>query len=211
MADLKTRGDGPDTGADTDAGAAPGSAPPAPPRGPGVPAGSGRPRWRVVMAALAVVVLALTTLDVVLLVAGQDTTAKQRGPALDVARHVVLDLSRSHPDDRDARLEALRGATTGPLRAQLDSYAPLLRGQPEGRTVDAEIGVSALERIDEHRAVALVTVTTSEVTAEMIADPTAGPPAEQAGRASPTVHHRLAVELVREDGTWKAESVRFVP
>ncbi|MGD9531362.1 hypothetical protein [Pseudonocardia sp.] len=190
MADLRTLGDEPRTDAGP-AGPAPGPAPGPPARVR--PGRTGRSRWAVSMAALAVVALLLATLDVVLLVAGDDPAARQRGPALAVARQVVLELSRSGPEGRDEWPAALREATTGPLRDEPTTVAELLRGAP-GRdgAVAAEIGASALERIDDAAAVALVTVTV-----------------EPAG--GPATHHRLVVELRRTEGTWKAESVQVVP
>ncbi|MGD9527958.1 MAG: hypothetical protein AB7V44_14330 [Pseudonocardia sp.] len=187
MADLRTLGDEPRTDA--------GPAEPAPERasGPSTPVRprrSGRSRWAVSMAALAVVALLLATLDVVLLVAGDDPAARQRGPALDVARQVVLELSRSGPEGRDELPAALQAATTGPLRDEPATFADLLRGQDGA--VTAQIGASALERIDGEAAVALVTVTT-----------------EPAG--APATHHRVVVELRRTEGTWKAASVQVLP
>lgn len=195
MAELKIRGGEPDTdpasaevGPDAPADAAP------PAGGP-----AGRSRWTILMAGLTLAFVLLAAVDVVLLIAGNDPSAKQRGPALDVAKRVVLDLAALDSADRETRLAQLLDSTTGPLRDQLDGYAGNLHiVSEEGETrSDLTIGAAALERIDERSAVALITAATTVRTPE-VAD---GQP----------LRHRLAVELHRERGRWLASSVEFVP
>jgi hypothetical protein len=158
-----------------------------------------RSRWAALMLMLAAALVVLAVLDTVLLIAGTDPTARERGPALDTARRVALDLSREGPDDLDARLASLHDATTGALQTRISDYADVLRGQPDqGRTVDAEVGTAALDSIDEDGAVALVTVS-----ATLRGSPD--------GAEAAPVRRRLELRLVREDTGWKVVSAESVP
>lgn len=188
MTDLKTRGPVPDTGSRID-----GSA--------GLPAASPRrrSRWAVVMAALTLVLVALTAVDVALLLGGDDPAARQRGPALDTAERVAVGLSSLSAGTAEAQLATLSESATGSLRAELDGYRGYLPAVLEEAQVvaDARVDAAGLEQIDDDSAVALVALTTTARTAAV-------PDGEER-------HFRLAVGLERGAGRWLASSVGYLP
>jgi Mce-associated membrane protein len=188
MTDPKTRGPEPDTGSGTD-----GSA--------GLRAASRprRSRWTVVMAALTLVLAALTTLDVALFLGGDDPAARRRGPALATAERVAVGLSSLGAGTAEAQLATLSDLATGSLRAELDGYRGYLQAVLDDAQVaaDPRIGAAGLEQIDDDSAIALVAVTATVRTG-------AAPDAEER-------QYRLAVELQHEAGRWLASSVRYVP
>lgn len=189
MADLTTADPEPDT-APAAAAAEPAPARPPTPR---------HSRWSATMAALAVVLAALSAATVALLVAGEDPVARQRGPALEVARKVALDLTSMGAANAEARLAALDGSATPGFRDELNGYRQLLQAAlvQQQVTAEARLGAAGLEHIDESSAVALVAVTATVRDVEF--------PDGQERR------YRLAIGLERADGRWLVSSVGFVP
>lgn len=188
MTDLTTRGPVPDTGSGIDGLAGLPAA--APPR---------HSRWAVGMAVLTLALAVLMTVDVALLLAGDDSAARQRGPALDTAERVAVGLSSLDAGTAEAQLATLRESATGSLRAELDGYRGYLPGVLDEAQVvaDARVDAAGLEQIDDDSAVALVAVTATVRTVAV-------PDGEE--RA-----YRLAVELERTADRWLASSVGYLP
>lgn len=155
--------------------------------------------WGLLVAALAALLVLLAAVDVVLYVQGTDGGAGQREEALTAARRVALDLSTLGAGNAEDNLARLADSTTGSFRDDLIGYSTPLRETlvAGGVSSDARVRTAGLERIDDESAVALVAVSATVTSKAMLE----GTPRQ----------YRLAVDLRRVDGRWRASSVSYVP
>lgn len=164
------------------------------------PDASGR-RWLIRTAVLLLALVAvLAGLAVLInLDRAQGARAGDGSAALAVAERVAVALASGTEADVPRRVEELKTLSTGEFRTQLDSTGPTWQAILQQGKVDARGSVVAagLERLDTDRADVLVALTASvRSTAQAQPDPR---------------HYRIAVELHREDGDWRAARVVAVP